>query len=92
VDELCGMAVSTRDLGIFSEPRVSVLELNLALEKALPKKWAAKDLVGKVVNLSWELPGLFRLARQCYPAAISSRSSPHIFSSPYITLVWGLNK
>jgi K+-transporting ATPase c subunit len=38
VDELRGLAVSTRDLGIFSEPWISVLELNLALEKAFPKK------------------------------------------------------
>jgi hypothetical protein len=32
------MAVSTRDPGTFSEPQVSVQELNLALEKAFPKE------------------------------------------------------
>jgi hypothetical protein len=92
VDGLAGMAMGTRDLGISGDPQVSVLELNLALKRGFPKKHAAKDLVPNAVNLSWELPGPCRRSHQCYPAAISSRSSPHIFSSPYIALVSGLNK
>jgi hypothetical protein len=86
------MAGRTPDLRIFGEPGINVLELQLGVARAFPKKRAARYLVPKVANLPWKQPEPCRLARQCYPAAISSRSSPHIFSSPYITLVSGLNK
>ena len=38
VAELVEQFTTSRSLGIFGEPRVNVLELNLALEKAFPKK------------------------------------------------------
>ena len=39
IKSLIASNTSSRDLGILGEPRVNVLQLNLALDKSLPKQY-----------------------------------------------------